>query len=304
MKKLLMMAAALTVLFACHKENNSRENIPALNPTPKADYAIMLEVPNHSLLAAEVKTIEFTGDGNFMFELPLKKESGSGSASTESTKDVEVVTGQFNATEVDKDSKINVLYEIVDKPDCSVSFEKPTKANEIQVTFTWNGKTVTGVANILSPMAMTLFTSAINRQWGIEETDLNVEGSGVKFGKIYKGCDLQAIAGDLKEQGININASKLSGHTVKSVEFTWYGSLKIEFTGAPAYYGNFGSFSDNGAFSYTFHGENAGDAIISGSSTGSVSFNTKQQPVLMLRSKVKDENNGKEYDCTINLTLK
>lgn len=299
MKKLLMMAAALTVLFACNKENNSTKNIPTLHPTPKADYAIMLEIPNHSLLASEVKTIEFTGEGNYMMELPLKK--GAPAASVE---DVEVVVGQFNATEVDKDSKLNVLYEIVDKEGCSVSFEKPTKANEIQVTFTWNGKTVTGIANILSPMVQTLFTMAINRQWSIEETDLNVEGSGVKFGKIYKGCDLQAIAGDLKEQGININASKLSGHTVKSVEFTWYGSLKIEFTGAPAYYGNFGSFSDNGGFSYTFHGENAGDAIISGTSTGSVSFNNKQQPVLMLRSKVKDENNGKEYDCTINLTLK
>lgn len=285
MKKALIFAALLPLLFACNKDNSNKE-IPTLPATPKADYAIKVEAPASSGLAPAFHTLEFTGDGNYI----LEKNNGG---------EVIIETGKYDVELKDDD----VIYLFLDK-DAKATLPKLTKANEINITFTLNGASFSGIVNLLNALGVDAFTLATCRDWVVDDIDVSVEGNGFSFGKVYNGaCNLQTVATDLKAQGLNINPSDFAGYDVKSVEFTTYKSFKIQFAAAPVYYGSFDGFAADGSFNYTFDGNDVGNSFISASSKGQVAWNNAK-PSLTLKSVIKDSKNNKEYNSVIKLTLK
>lgn len=308
MKKILVLAALLPLLFACTKQpgtNNGRidpADAPALPPTPSKEYAAKFDIPAQTELFNHFRSIEFTGEGNYTLVMPAKDDEGKPIAD-----EVLIKSGTYKIG-TGSDEK-TTIYELTDD-NATVTVQPVTKFTlaEMLITISYASVNYQGAAIAAAQFDNTTFNQSICRVWQIVDTDLMVQGAnGFSFGKIYQGCDFEAITKDLADQKINIDASKFAGLKVNTIEISESKTLKIVFTNGSEHYGDFTSFDNNGNFAYKVAATTQANIFFDGNVTGSVSFqfiNRKIMPVLSISSSFKEESTGKVYDTQISFTLK
>lgn len=307
MKRFLLFAALLPLFFvACNKEGKTgddNKNVVELPAPPQADYAAKIEVTPGTQLAKEVRTIEFTGEGNFVLVCPVLKEDGEPDGDN-----VLVYTGDFKVSHEGED----IIYDLgeIEDMEAKVILKKKTKVLDLgdyDIVFVFKAKSTNGTgSNTPPPMDDNNddLTHLVGI-WEVQETDLSVEATGFTFGKIYQHGDLHAITQDLKEQGVGVDPTKLVGYAIKTIEFTEYYSINIEFFGAKPYYGSLDDIDDKGNFVYNLEQAHNGTLFLADDAMGFVGWKTKYTaPVLALKSTFKDSANGKEYKAAVKFTLK
>ena len=248
------MAAALFSLAACNKDNgnNGSDDNGGLVAPVNAKNAIKINLADNEL---NLKSIELTESGKYIlaFADPVKAtivfryKTG-----------VYTVNGQTFNLKGYGTAEIHDDYVVVKPDGYPTSIKVNLSKGDVYPD--------TGIYNTLA------------RTWKVDNVRMSVVLNGNTITVTKNGCDLPAIAAELKQKGVNVNEQLVAGYVVQDVIFTRAKTFAIEFTGKDPYVGQY-NLSSNGSFSYDF--QVPGNDIINGSSTGQATFDneTKQMVV-------------------------
>lgn len=258
MKKLIYIAAMLAAVVAaasCKKGNDITEALKLEAPA-LASSAVKLELPVNTL---SIKTIEFTEAGKYLLTI-RKDEQVSVKASTGN---FEFKSGTYTVS--------GTTYTLNGWGTVNVSGNT--------VTATPNqGTAVTVTVTPVSPLPDSDFYVTLARTWKVDNVRMSVNLNSNAVTVTKQGCDLPAIAAELKQKGVSIKEESVAGFVVKDIIFTRSKTFAVEFTGKDPLVGDF-TISNDGAFSYTFTG-NKGNDIINGSASGTVQWVAEDQQMV------------------------
>ena len=258
MKKLVYIATMLAAVVAaasCKKSNDTTEALKLEAPA-MATSAVKLDLPTNNL---SIKTIEFTEAGKYLLTIrkedPVAVKAGTGN--------YEFKSGTYTVS--------GTTYTLNGYGTVNVS------GNTVTVTPN-QGTAVTVTATPVNPLPDSDFYVTLARTWKVDNVRMSVNLNGNAVTVTKQGCDLPAIANELKQKGVSINTDTVAGFVVKDIIFTRSKTFAVEFTGKNPLVGDF-QISNDGAFSYAFNG-NQGNDIINGSASGTVQWIAEDQQLL------------------------
>ena len=259
MKKLFYITAILATVVAaasCKKGNQDDLEAEKLEAPALATKAIKLELPTNNL---SIKTIEFTEAGRYLLTI---------------RKDEQVAVKAGTGSYIFKSGSYTVsgtTYTLNGWGTVNVSGNK--------VTATPNqGAGIDVTATPVNPLPENDFYVTLARTWKVDNVRMSVTLNGNAVTVTKQGCDLPAIAEELKQKGVSINTETVAGYVVKDIIFTRSKTFAVEFTGKDPLVGEF-VLADNGNFSYSFTGNNGND-IFNANAKGNVQWVAEDQQLV------------------------
>lgn len=138
-----------------------------------------------------------------------------------------------------------------------------------------HGDSVTMTVTAEPTVPETTLIDNVARTWSIDNTRLGITtGSGVTVNVTKQGCDIHAIAAELKDKGVNVNPDTFDGFQVKDITFTKSSTFMITFTEKNPYVGQYTLGSD-GRFHCDLDGASQ-NIFYNGTMDGKVSFQGQQ----------------------------
>ena len=224
MKKLLILAAfAALVIPSCNQTpidlggDGPKVSIPKAKNANVAQKVVIKEGPAKE---AGYKSIDLADSGIYCIDLGTAVKSGE---------DSQIITGTYTTAD-------GVTYILTGFGEIIID------ANG-NITIKKNGETeLTATCEKAEKLPENDFTRDIAHSWRVDKVDLSITADGKNVGFVKDGCNLYAIAQELKAQaeslGANMdgfNIETLKGYNVSRLTVTSSGSLIIEFVtgGAP-----------------------------------------------------------------------
>ena len=144
----------------------------------------------------------------------------------------------------------------------------------------------------------------ISRRWKVEKTFVTVKSeslSAAGIGGEYDGCDVAAIAKDLQNQGLNIDADK-ANYKITNVTISKFGTVRVSLSNGDVIEGSIKDAKLNGNdFNYKFDVYDKENPILSGEGSGSVKV-VKGKLNLTLAGNLVD-NAKKSYQAEVKFIL-
>ena len=319
-KTLLFLAAALLVAVSCNTKEDKTDNKDTSLQTPSLEqYAFKTDIkdkPNIPLPTSgkpdgskwnegsesqidpnakngNLKGIETMNDGTWNADIEAKDANGdpgdykfSGSFEIQGQKvsvgDIYNMTG-WGTLAVTK----------LNGSEIGFSFTPVAGGDPIMLNGTL-ASAISGDASLLKDLS---------RTWKVEKTLITVTSETLTagIGGEYTGCDIPAIANDLKNKGLNIDADK-ANYKVSKVALSKYGTVKIYLDNGEILKGSIQDGKLNGNdFNYKFDIYDNNNPILSVEGKGSVKV-VKGKLNLSLSGSLKDKA-GKAYNAEVKFIL-
>ena len=223
MKKFLVFAAlAAMVITSCNQnkidygENNGPQ--PKIEKAANASHAKKVVVTGEPKLKLGIEKFEATDGGRFCIEKTVVAKADG---------DVEYITGTYVFSD-----GVYTLY--VDG-----KLFGTVKIDGSVIEFNLEGEdTVSGTGEEEDKLPGSDVVDAFAQTWIIDKIDVSIVADGKNIGFTKPGCDLPAIAEEIKKQAeslgvtVNLDMTQFKGMKVTYLSLTSSGSLIIEFEDA------------------------------------------------------------------------
>ena len=134
-----------------------------------------------------------------------------------------------------------------------------------------HGDTVTMTVTTEPSVEDTPLNDNVARTWKIDNVRLGITtGSGVTVNVTKQGCDIHAIAAELKDKGVNVDPDTFEGFIVNEITFTKSSTFMISFTRKNPYVGEY-TLSSDGKFHCELDGASQ-EIFYNGTMDGTVTF--------------------------------
>lgn len=292
MKKLFILLAAAALMLplaSCHKDPGKDKDQPVeMKPAATADVAKVVSFEsapaekkptyNHGNVIYEMISIEFTEASRYILKgKPVATKAGNS--------DVEILTGPF--------TEKNGTYQCTGDFTGTVTVSG-TGSNK-DVTVNTGGEEQKTTGNVSAPSSGSSDKTNASRTWKIASCVVNVSGEGITVNKGFNGgCNLEAIAKYIKDNGGKINVDAFVGYDLTEILFTGSNTVVFRFKNAPDFGG-----------SYTLNGENfsmtlevGGNDLVNQKATGSLSFPADGKAEFSLMMSFKGYTGGIDFSLT------
>ena len=252
-KHILFLAALfsiLTVASSCNKTPGPVE--PKFDTPAYAEYAQKLSVTESE---ANIAWMEFTEAGRYI--IAYRNWPNGTKAVAEPEEHYYYVTGTYTVS----GSNTYVLsgFGTVEVSGNSITIEPE------------HGDTVTMTVTTEPSVEDTTLNDNVARSWKIDNVRLGITtGSGATVNVTKQGCDIHAIAAELKDKGVNVDPDTFEGFIVKEITFTKSSTFMISFTQKNPYVGGY-TLSSDGKFHCELDGSSQ-EIFYNGTMDGNVTF--------------------------------
>lgn len=295
MKKIIIMLAAAVMmlpLVSCDKQDKpDPQKEVVMEPAATSDVAQIIsfedapgENPVYLDLKKDIKyevlSIEITEGGRYiMRRMPVITDASSIPA-TKAGGAIEIVVGK--------------LAFIDGKLVCTGELEAVIDFKGGSVTLTIQGGSPKDYPAKFIKGSTGSSTKGVNaaRTWGVENSIVNISGSGVSVQAGFKGCDFHEIAQFAKKGGANIDPAKVEGYNISEIIFTGGTTVAISFTGGATFYGTYKLNGNNISCDIT----SGADDIVGHSASGTLTFPADKKAVLSLSTTVKGYSASVEFE--------
>ena len=252
-KHILFLAALfgiLTVASSCNKTPGPVE--PKFDTPAYAEYAQKLSVTESE---ADIAWMEFTEAGRYI--IAYRNWPNGTKAVGEPEEHYYYVTGTYTVS--GSDTYVLSGFGTVEVSGNAVTIEPE------------HGDTVTMTVTTEPTVEDTTLNDNVARSWKIDNVRLGITtGSGVTVNVTKQGCDVHAIATELKDKGVNVDPDTFEGFIVKEITFTKSSTFMISFTQKNPYVGGY-TLSNDGKFHCELDGASQ-KIFYNGTMDGNVTF--------------------------------
>ena len=252
-KHILFLAALfsiLTVASSCNKTPGPVE--PKFDTPAYAEYAQKLSVTESE---ANIAWMEFTEAGRYI--IAYRNWPNGTKAVAEPEEHYYYVTGTYTVS--GDDTYVLSGFGTVEVSGNAVTIEPE------------HGDTVTMTVTTEPSVEDTTLNDNVARSWKIDNVRLGITtGSGATVNVTKQGCDIHAIAAELKDKGVNVDPDTFEGFIVKEITFTKSSTFMISFTQKNPYVGGY-TLSSDGKFHCELDGSSQ-EIFYNGTMDGNVTF--------------------------------
>ena len=269
MKKILIMLAAAAMIIPAA---SSCKKTPTPSGAPSS-----IKAPANEALQTKI-TFGTSSDR-------VKLDDGSELVSLEFTKGKKYIAGIIDAS-TKKDMTKTGLYNFTAAKagfgtytlEGLGTFVLEQDGSSIKVTATIGSETYTVVGTEAAKSNVSGTYALAFQDWKVNSVTLNVSGSGIpNISADYTGCDLEAIAKDIKDHGVAVDdkvLASLAGYNVTGISLTEFNTFEIDFSGKEPFSGTFSNFNPaDGRFSYQFESFSE-NLVLAARATGSIYWKT------------------------------
>ena len=252
-KHILFLAALfsiLTITSSCKKTPDPVE--PNFDTPVYAEYAQKLSVTESE---ANIAWMEFTEAGRYI--IAYRNWPNGTKAVVEPEEHYYYVTGTYTVS--GSDTYVLNGFGTVEVSGNTVTIEPE------------HGDAVTMTVTTEPSVEDTPLNDNVARTWKIDNVRLGITtGSGVTVNVTKQGCDIHAIAAELKEKGVNVDPDTFEGFIVNEITFTKSSTFMISFTQKNPYVGEY-TLSSDGKFHCELDGSSQ-EIFYNGTMDGNVTF--------------------------------
>lgn len=252
-KHILLLAvlfSILTVASSCNKTPGPVE--PKFDTPAYAEYAQKLSVTESE---ADIAWMEFTEAGRYI--IAYRNWPNGTKAVAEPEEHYYYVTGTYTVS--GNDTYVLSGFGTVEVSGNAVTIEPE------------HGDTVTMAVTTEPSVEDTPLNDNVARSWKIDNVRLGITtGSGATVNVTKRGCDIHAIAAELKDKGVNVDPDTFEGFIVNEITFTKSSTFMISFTQKNPYVGEY-TLSNDGKFHCELDGASQ-EIFYNGTMDGNVTF--------------------------------
>lgn len=247
---LAVLYSILTVASSCNKTSGPVE--PKFDTPAYAEYAQKLSVTESE---ANIAWMEFTEAGRYI--IAYRNWPNGTKAVGEPEEHYYYVTGTYTVS--GSDTYVLSGFGTVEVSGNAVTIEPE------------HGDTVTMTVTTEPSVEDTPLNDNVARSWKIDNVRLGITtGSGVTVNVTKQGCDIHAIAAELKDKGVNVDPDTFEGFIVNEITFTKSSTFMISFTQKNPYVGEY-TLSNDGKFHCELDGASQ-EIFYNGTMDGNVTF--------------------------------
>ena len=247
---LAVLFSTLAVASSCNKTPTPVE--PKFDTPAYAEYAQKLSVTESE---ADIAWMEFTETGRYI--IAYRNWPNDTKAVGEPEEHYYYVTGTYTVS--GSDTYILSGFGTVEVSGNAVTIEPE------------HGDTVTMTVTTEPTVEDTTLNDNVARSWKIDNVRLGITtGSGVTVNVTKQGCDIHAIAAELKDKGVNVDPDTFEGFIVNEITFTKSSTFMISFTQKNPYVGGY-TLSSDGKFHCELDGSSQ-EIFYNGTMDGNVTF--------------------------------
>lgn len=241
---------AIITVISCGK--TPTDNVPTFEPPVYAEYAQKLTVDTPE---SNIAWMEFTEAGRYI--IAYRNWPNGTKAVGEPEEHYYYVTGTYTVS--GSDTYVLSGFGTVEVSGNAVTIEPE------------HGDTVTMTVTTEPTVEDTTLNDNVARSWKIDNVRLGITtGSGVTVNVTKQGCDIHAIAAELKDKGVNVDPDTFEGFIVKEITFTKSSTFMISFTQKNPYVGGY-TLSSDGKFHCELDGSSQ-EIFYNGTMDGNVTF--------------------------------
>ena len=247
---LAVLFGTLAVASSCNKTPTPVE--PKFDTPAYAEYAQKLSVTESE---ANIAWMEFTEAGRYI--IAYRNWPNGTKAVVEPEEHYYYVTGTYTVS--GSDTYVLSGFGTVEVSGNAVTIEPE------------HGDTVTMTVTTEPSVEDTPLNDNVARTWKIDNVRLGITtGSGVTVNVTKQGCDIHAIAAELKDKGVNVDPDTFEGFVVNEITFTKSSTFMISFTRKNPYVGEY-TLSSDGKFHCELDGASQ-EIFYNGTMDGTVTF--------------------------------
>lgn len=252
-KHILLLAVLFSILAVASSCNKASSPVEPKFDTPAyAEYAQKLSVTESE---ANIAWMEFTEAGRYI--IAYRNWPNGTKAVAEPEEHYYYVTGTYTVS--GSDTYVLSGFGTVEVSGNAVTIEPE------------HGDTVTMTVTTEPSVEDTTLNNNVARSWKIDNVRLGITtGSGVTVNVTKQGCDIHAIAAELKDKGVNVNPDIFEGFIVNEITFTKSSTFMISFTQKNPYVGEY-TLSNDGKFHCELDGASQ-EIFYNGTMNGNVTF--------------------------------
>ena len=252
-KHILFLAALFSILTITSSCKKAPDPVGPNFDTPVyAEYAQKLSVTESE---ANIAWMEFTEAGRYI--IAYRNWPNGTKAVVEPEEHYYYVTGTYTVS--GSDTYVLNGFGTVEVSGNTVTIEPE------------HGDAVTMTVTTEPSVEDTPLNDNVARTWKIDNVRLGITtGSGVTVNVTKQGCDIHAIAAELKEKGVNVDPDTFEGFIVNEITFTKSSTFMISFTQKNPYVGEY-TLSSDGKFHCELDGSSQ-EIFYNGTMDGNVTF--------------------------------